>query len=73
MGPAMRVLSRVVREFATGVDAGNAVRLGLPVHGDVPRDSPRDGAARDASAAEAAAATTVASGRWRSATSRARA
>lgn len=71
MGPAMRVLSRVVREFATGVDAGNAVRLGLPVRADAPRDSPR-GAVRDASAVEADA-TTVASRRSRTATSRARA
>ncbi len=47
----MRVLSRVVREFAAGVDAGNAVRLGLPVRGD----ALANGAARDAAAAPAVA------------------
>jgi hypothetical protein len=30
MGRTMRVLGRWAREFAAGVDAGNAVRLGLP-------------------------------------------
>ncbi len=44
MGPTMRVLSRWVREFAAGVDAGHAIRLGLPVSGD----ALRDGIVRDA-------------------------
>ncbi len=35
---ARQMLSRWVREFAAGVDAGNAIRLGLPVRGDVLRD-----------------------------------
>ncbi len=93
MGPTLRVLSRVVREFAAGVDAGNAIRLGLPVRGDALRDNLCDGHAGSATSAgpaqpaaasarrgrdhaypvEAAAATTVASGRGRTATSRARA
>jgi hypothetical protein len=39
MGATMRVLSRWVREFAAGVHAGHAIRLGLPVPGAVLRDS----------------------------------
>jgi hypothetical protein len=39
MGRRMQVLSRWVREFAAGVDAGNAIRLGLPVRAEVRRDS----------------------------------
>lgn len=46
MGPTMRWLRGVVREFAAGVDAGNAIRLGLPVR----REALRDGIARDAAA-----------------------
>jgi hypothetical protein len=33
VGPTMRVLGGWVREFAAGVDAGHAIRLGLPVPG----------------------------------------
>jgi hypothetical protein len=34
----MPALSRWVREFAAGVDAANAIRLGLPVRADALRD-----------------------------------
>lgn len=47
MGPTMRVLSRWVREFAAGVHAGHAIRLGLSVSGGALRDGiVRDAAAR---------------------------
>jgi hypothetical protein len=59
MEPTMRVLSRVVREFAAGVDAGHAVRLGLPVRGDALRDSAvRDAAERDGDAGFATSSAT---------------
>jgi hypothetical protein len=38
VGPTMRVLSRWAREFAAGVHAGHAIRLGLPVPGAALRD-----------------------------------
>jgi hypothetical protein len=62
VGPTMRVLSRWVREFAAGVDAGHAIRLGLPVSEDARRgDIVRDAAARPAHAhaPKAVAAATV--------------
>jgi hypothetical protein len=43
VGTAMRLLSRWAREFAAGVDAGHAIRLGLPV----PGLAVRDGVVRD--------------------------
>jgi hypothetical protein len=47
MGLTMQVLRRWVREFAAGVDAGNAIRHGLPVRADALQDgSVRDVAAR---------------------------
>ena len=58
MGPAMRVLSRWVREFVAGVDAGHAIRLGLPVRRDVVRDCfARGAAARERNAGVAAPAS----------------
>jgi hypothetical protein len=52
MGPTMQVLSRWVREFAAGIDAGNAIRHGRPVGAGALRDdSGRDvgaGAGSDA-------------------------
>jgi hypothetical protein len=76
VGPTMRVLSRWVREFAAGVDAGHAIRLGRPVSADALRDGVvRDAAARPAHprVPKATAAATVPS-RCRSiATSRGRA
>jgi len=38
MGRRTQVLCRWAREFAAGVDAGNAIRLGLPVRAEVLRD-----------------------------------
>jgi hypothetical protein len=38
VGTTMRVLSRWVREFAAGVHAGHAIRLGLPVSCAARRD-----------------------------------
>jgi hypothetical protein len=44
----LTVLRRWVREFAAGVHAGNAIRLGLPVPGAALREGiVRDAAARD--------------------------
>ncbi|WP_157551132.1 hypothetical protein [Nocardioides jensenii] len=34
MGPRKRMLSRWMREFAAGVDAGHAMRHGRQVHAD---------------------------------------
>ncbi len=44
MGRTTQVLGRWVREFAAGVDAGNAIRHGRPVRARALRGSVRDAA-----------------------------
>jgi hypothetical protein len=65
MGPTMQVLSRWVREFAAGIDAGNAIRHGRPVGAGALRDdSGRDvgaGAGSDADTGRPAGAAQPAS------------